>query len=90
MFNFESFLSKYNFLFDSCKYTYYRNKCTKIVKDIFFQNVVSEDDKNLLFKYTSLHFDEWKKIIDEYNQKAIFDASCCDEYMDANNMPSAP
>ena len=62
MFDFESFLSKYNFLFDSCKYTYYRTKCIQIVKKIFFHNVISEDDKNLLFKHTSFHFDEWKKI----------------------------
>lgn len=89
MFNFDSFLSKYYSLFCVCKYTYYRNKCIQIVRNIFFDNVVSDDDKNLLFKQTSISSDEWKRIIDEFNFDSRFDTSCCDEFMDANNMPSA-
>lgn len=90
--NYNAFLEKYSERFSNCKYTFYKNKCIAIVKNLFYHDSVRAEDVSFLEKQSGYSFEDWKSFISEFRHETeIQNEKLFEEQpMDPNNMPFAP
>lgn len=68
MYNFDSFVTAYQFMLESCQYPYYRTKSIEILRKLFFNDAISADDIKFLEKQTELSVSKWLELMANHNQ----------------------
>lgn len=91
IFCFDDFLKKYNNKFSECRYPFYENRCKKIVRKLFYLQLVTEDEIAFLEKHSKVSQKEWMQCISEFNgcleeEEQELTKEC---FLDPNNMPYA-
>ena len=87
MYNFDSFITVYQFMLESCQYPYYKTKSIDILRRLFFNVTVSTDDIKFLEKQTEVSVSKWLELMTNHNQS---DINIDEQPMDANNICIAP
>lgn len=87
MYNFDSFITVYQFMLESCQYPYYKTKSIDILRRLFFNDTVSTDDIKFLEKQTEVSVSKWLELMTNHNQS---DINIDEQPMDANNICTAP
>lgn len=90
--NYEDFLKDFGDKFSNCKYVFYKNKCVKIISDLFHYGNIDGKDVGFLEKQSGYSLEEWNNFISEFRHEAeIQNEKLFEEQpMDSNNMPFAP
>ena len=85
--NFKAFCEENASKFANCTYKYYEEKCKKIIKELFFGEEITEEEKAFVKKHTNTSAEEWKILSEKFNE---LDIEIIEEFMDPENMPYAP
>lgn len=71
MYNFDSFVTAYQFMLESCQYLYYKTKSIDILRKLFFNDVISTDDMKFLEKQTEVSVSKWLELMAHHNQSDV-------------------
>ena len=71
MYNFDSFVTAYQFMLESCQYPYYKTKSIDILRKLFFNDAISTDEIKFLEKQTEVSVSKWLELMTNYNQSDV-------------------